>query len=189
MDVKQNSGVQSVLPQADVPLDRYRDMIQAADGLSLGQVCSIATLEPSTVQNWVKRGFVPHPIGKKYHERHLARILLIAALRDGMQIDQIGALLTFVNGDADDESDDIVSEEQLYGALCRIVRAARARIPDFSEIPALVRSVTQDYNGPSPAAALRLREALSVMACAAIAGMYKQEAERRFTALREKQED
>ena len=59
-----------------------RPMIQAADGLTLGQVCSITGLAPATIQNWVKRGFVSRPIQKKYRERQLARILLISSLRD-----------------------------------------------------------------------------------------------------------
>ena len=95
----------------------FRPMIQATDGLTLRQVCSITGLEPSTIQNWIKRGFVSHPVEKKYRERQLARILLISALRDCMKIDSIGELLTIVNGDTEDTSDDIISEEQLYDYL------------------------------------------------------------------------
>ena len=62
----------------------------------------------------IKRGYVPHPVSKKYSERHLARILLIAELRECMAIDRVGAMLAYVNGDADDESDDIITEERLY---------------------------------------------------------------------------
>ena len=71
----------------------FRPLIRATDGLTLGQVCAITGLEVSTIQNWVKRKFVPRPVEKKYHERQLARILLISALRDGMKIDAIGELL------------------------------------------------------------------------------------------------
>ena len=35
-------------------------------GLTLGQVATITGLEPYTVQNCVKRGFLPAPIGKRY---------------------------------------------------------------------------------------------------------------------------
>ena len=92
----------------------FRPLIRATDGLTLGQVCAITGLEVSTIQNWVKRKFVPRPVEKKYHERQLARILLISALRDGMKIDAIGELMTMVNGDADDVSDDIISEALLH---------------------------------------------------------------------------
>ena len=40
----------------------FRPLIQATDGLTLSQVCAITGLEASTVQNWVKRGFVARPI-------------------------------------------------------------------------------------------------------------------------------
>ena len=92
----------------------YLPLIQAADGLTLSQVCALSRLEPSTIQNWIKRGYVPHPVGKKYRERHLARILLIAHLRESMPIERVGELLSYINGDTDDESDDIITEEALY---------------------------------------------------------------------------
>lgn len=97
---------------------QLRPMLEATDGLSLGQVCAIAGLEPSTVQNWIKRGFVSHPVNKKYRARHLARILLIAALRDCMPLERIGELMTCVNGDTDDEGDDIISEEPSSTITC-----------------------------------------------------------------------
>ena len=62
---------------------------------------------------------------KKYRERHIARILLIAALRDCMQIDRIGALMTYINGDADDEQDDIISDVALYDIFERVVASSR----------------------------------------------------------------
>ena len=137
----------------------YRPMIQAADGLTLRQVCSITGLEPSTVQNWIRRGFVAHPVEKKYRERQLARILLISELRDCMKIDSIGALLATVNGDADDTGDDIISEEQLY------------------------EEVTQDYVPTDETAARRLNAALTVMVYAYTAGQYKKEADRRLQSI------
>ena len=73
----------TVMPYTEVKegmFSLFRPMIAAADGLTLGQVCAITGLEYSTVQNWVKRGFVDHPVKKKYYERQLARILIISSL-------------------------------------------------------------------------------------------------------------
>ncbi len=158
----------------------FKPMLAAADGLALGQVCAVTGLEPSTLQNWVKRGFVPHPVRKKYDARALARILLIAALRDGLPIEEIGALMAFVNGDTEDESDDIVPEDALYDALC----AALAALEDSTgaAVDAAVRAATASYAGP-PDAAARLRAALSVMVCAALAGRWKALAESRLSSL------
>ena len=161
----------------------FRPLIRAADGLTLGQVCALTGLEPSTVQNWVKRGFVARPAGKKYRERQLARILLISALRDSLRIEQIGAMLACVNGSADDESDDIITEEELYDLLCRIVRLRDETPAGEADVAALVLSATADYRPPVPGAETRLRSALAVMVCAWFAGEYKREAERRLETL------
>ena len=163
----------------------FRPMIRATDGLTLRQVCSITGLEPSTIQNWIKRGFVSHPVEKKYRERQLARILLISALRDCMKIDSIGDLLAIVNGDTEDTSDDIISEEQLYDYLCEIIGTADEGALSFEEIPETVRSVTKDYIPTDDTAAERLNEALTVMVFAYTAGQYKKEADKRFLQLKE----
>ena len=49
-------------------------------GITLSQVTAITGLEAHTVQNWVKRGFLTSPVGKKYSLRQLCRILNIHML-------------------------------------------------------------------------------------------------------------
>ena len=49
--------------------DRTRNQFDAlflAGGLTLSQVASISGLENYTIQNWVKRGFLPPPEHRKY---------------------------------------------------------------------------------------------------------------------------
>lgn len=163
----------------------FRPMIRAADGLSLSQVCSITGLEPSTVQNWVKRGFVAHPVKKKYYDRQVARILLISALRDCMQIDRIGELLGMVNGNADDEGDDIISEWQLYDHLCALVQRMDADgMPGEDEARRLIDAVIGDYTGPDPGARRRLTLALLTMVYAYGSGKLKQEADLYFEQMK-----
>ena len=99
----------------------YKKMIELADGISLSQLCNITNLEPYVIQNWVKRGYVPHPINKKYYTNHLARTLLINALRECMYIEDIGSLLSYINGDVDDEKDDLISEEELFKTFSSII--------------------------------------------------------------------
>ena len=50
--------------------DILRSMLQITGGLSLSQVCRITGLQTSTIQNWVKRSYVPKPEKKKYYEIH-----------------------------------------------------------------------------------------------------------------------
>ena len=172
-----------------VMFSEFRPLIRATDGLTLRQVCAITGLEGSTIQNWIKRGYVSHPVEKKYRERQLARILLISALRDCMKIDSIGALLESVNGDAEDPGDDIISEEQLYDYLCVVIGSARSGSLSPKEIPETVRAVTKDYVPTDETAAERLNDALTVMAFAYTAGQYKQEADKRFDLIKEKRND
>ena len=65
----------------DAPLieEQFKSMFLAG-GMVLSQVSSITGLEPYTVQNWVKRGFLAAPIQKRYTMRQLCRILNINML-------------------------------------------------------------------------------------------------------------
>ncbi len=100
-------------------------VLEAAGGLTLSQLSGITGLEGSTIQNWVKRGWVPATKGKKYYDRQILRILLINMLRSAMKLDEIVKLMAYVNGDVEDTSDDIIEEQALYDTLCRIIFTAQ----------------------------------------------------------------
>ena len=153
-----------------------RPMISATNGLTLAQVCAITSLEPSTVQNWVKREFVAHPVAKKYGERHLARILIISMLRDSMKIDDVGELMRFINGDATDESDDIIAEPELYDLLCEVVRRTDPATSDEA-LAATVRESIGHYSLRGADAFERLSAAMAVMVRAYFAGVLVRKAQ------------
>lgn len=158
-------------------------LIRATDGLTLSQVCTLTGLETSTIQNWVKRGFVPHPVNKFYRERHLARILLISALRDSMQIDRVGELLHLINGDTDDESDDIIGEEKLYDIFCSLIAECDENVFDDEKVKVLVEKATESYNPSDETSIHRLRQALTVMIYAYMSGLFKKKCEAEFLKL------
>ena len=162
----------------------FRPMIKATGGLSLSQVSAITGIEPAAIQNWVKRGFVAHPVNKKYFERQLARILLISALRSSMKIESIGELMHIVNGSADDESDDIISEEQLYDFLCETVSELEPESVTEVSVGKVVDKVTTKYTPKDAENLERLKSALSVMAFAYLSGVLKQRAESHFDELK-----
>lgn len=124
----------------DEAFETYKQMIELGNGLTLSQICNITKLEPHMIQNWVKRGYIPHPINKKYYTKHLARILLTNALRECMYIDDIGLLMVYVNGDVDDESDDIISEEDLYKLFSSIIY----KLNDINEAEKIVDENVKD---------------------------------------------
>lgn len=146
--------------------ENYRKMIEMTGGLSLGQICTITGLQTSAIQNWVKRGFVPHPENKKYFERHVSRILLINSLKDCMNIDDVGELMVLINGDTDDESDDIVSETRLYGYLCQIIHDLDFKKLDDETIEKVICDIIRDEDIHCD----RLKKALKVMTYAFISG-------------------
>ena len=183
---------QQSIPGTTIPLsskngmfEMFIPLIKATNGLTLSQVCALTNLEPSTIQNWVKRGFVARPVNKKYHERQLARILLISSLRDAMKIDSIGELMRMVNGSANDESDDIIPEDRMYDYFCEAVARADNAIPSLEEIPTLVGQTIKDYSAPFPQAQQRLSDALSVMVFAFSSAKYKQQAEQLFEKMKQ----
>ncbi len=164
--------------------DIFRQMIQATGGLTLAQVCSITNLEPSTVQNWVKRGYVAHPINKRYYERQLARILIINALRDCMQIEQAIAVLKFLNGDVEDERDDAIPESRLFDYFCEVTKALSLEQGiSRSKVKESIAAVIEGFTGYHTDSAHKLYAALEIMCYAHTAARYKREAELCFALI------
>lgn len=145
-------------------------------GMVLGQVSNLSGLEPYMIQNWVKRGFLAPPKGKRYTLRQLCRILNINMLRGALPMEKICGLLTYVNGALNDESDDLIDDSQLYFMFVRL--AARARtLDDPEELQAAFHQVLSDYQEPVPGARERIEKVLRVMLTAWVSTRMRQEAE------------
>ncbi len=102
-------------------------VIEATGGLTLSQLSKLTGLEGSTIQNWIKRGWVSTTVGKKYSDKQVIRILLINMLRGVMRLEDIAKLMQYVNGDVEDVSDDIITDENLYNILCKIIFKAEIK--------------------------------------------------------------
>lgn len=83
-------------------------------GLTLSQVAALCDIELYTVQNWVHRGFVSSPKNKRYTRRQFCRLVTINMLKDALQLSDIAAMLSSINGVLSDESDDTVADDELY---------------------------------------------------------------------------
>ena len=144
-------------------------------GMVLSQVAAVTGLEPYTIQNWVKRGFLAKPIGKKYTIRQLCRIININMLKDALRMEEICGLLTYVNGHMDDESDDLIDDSQLYFLFLRL--AAHHREMNTPEgLEAHLKEVLADYQEPAPGATERVAQVLKVMLTAWAAALLRQQA-------------
>ena len=147
-----------------------------AGGMVLSQVSELSGLEPYTVQNWVKRGFLTPPERKRYSLRQLCRVLNINSLKSILPMEQIVGLLSYVNGQLDDVSDDMIDDAQLYFMFVRL--AARAKELYRSEDrDDLLDAELADYQEPVPGARDRIKTALRIMLTAWLAARMCQETE------------
>ena len=160
--------------------DRTEGLFQSmflAGGLTLSQVSSVTGLEPYTIQNWVKRGFLPPPQHKRYNMEQLCRILNINILRGPLPLDQIVSLMAYINGDLADEGDDLVDDTMLYFMFVRL--AARARhLGGTQTWDDALNEVTAVYTEPIPGARDKLNTVLKIMLTAWCASRLQQEATR-----------
>jgi len=143
----------------------------AGGDLMLSQVSHISGLEPYVIQNWVARGFLPPPVGKRYSRRQLSRILIIHMLRGVLPLESIVSLLSYVNGHLDDVSDDTVDDSRLYVWLIECICS-----PAGGEEEALKRCIAE-YQEPFPGAARRLEQVLRIMTTAYAAAELKKKAQ------------
>ena len=165
--------------------DRTDGLFQSmflAGGLTLSQVASITGLEPYTIQNWVKRGFLAPPRGKRYDMEQVCRIININLLKATLPIEQVANLMGYLNGDLTDESDDLVDDTKLYFYFVRLAARARYIGGDQTWDDALAE-VTADYAEPVPGAREKLIKVLKIMLTAWVSGRIKAEAERMISEL------
>ena len=165
--------------------DQVDGLIQSmflAGGLTLSQVASITGLEPYTIQNWVKRGYLPPPQQKRYDMEQLCRIININMLKGALPLDRVCQLMSYINGSLSDESDDIIDDTVLYFMFVRL--AARARTMDSREDwDDALDTVMADYREPFPGAKEKIVQVLRIMLTAWIATRMRQEAEKMFDEL------
>ena len=151
-------------------------------GMVLSQVSRISGLETYTIQNWVKRGFLSPPRGKRYTMRQLCRILNINMLKAALPMDRICGLLGYINGQLDDESYDLIDDAELYFMFVRLAVRAKDQhsIPQWEES---IREVLKNYQEPCPGAKDRIAEVLKIMTAAWFATRMRQQAEQMLSSL------
>lgn len=166
--------------------DRTEGLFQSlflAGGLTLSQVSSITGLETHTIQNWVKRGFLPPPQGKRYNMEQVCRIININILKGNMPIEMIIKLMGHLNGNLADESDDLVDDTLLFFLFVKL--AARARyIGGTMDWDEAIRDVAQaSYRETIPGAREKLQKVLKIMLTVWVANILRQNAENQIAQL------
>ena len=165
-------GTTLTAPRANA--DRTDEMFSSmflAGGMVLSQVASITGLEPYAIQNWVKRGFLSPPVNKRYSMEQLCRILIINMLKGALPLEKICNLLSYINGDLADESDDIIDDTVLYFMFVKLAARARHIGGNQGWDDALVEA-TENYVEPYPGARERVIKVLRAMLMAWIASRF-----------------
>ena len=175
----------TTLEGARADADRTDGLFQSlflAGGLTLSQVSSITGLETHTVQNWVKRGFLPPPQNKRYPMEQTCRILLINMLKGALPLEQICSLLSYINGSLTDESDDIIDDTVLYFKFVSL--AARARhIGGTKEWGEALTEVMENYAEPYPGAKEKVKKVLQIMLTAWIVSQRREQTNQMISQL------
>ena len=165
--------------------DRIENLFQSmflAGGLTLSQVSSITGLEPYAIQNWVKRGFLSAPKGKRYNQEQVCRIITINMLKGALPLEKICGLLQYINGDLADESDDIIDDAVLYFMFVKLAAHARHIGGDQNWEIALEES-TASYREPFAGAGDRVIRVLRVMLTEWICSRFKAQVDQMVDAL------
>ena len=152
------------------------DALFLAGGLALSQVAAITGLEPYTIQNWVKRGFLSPPQGKRYTKDQVCRIITINMLKGTLSLEQSCALMSYVNGDLADSSDDLISDAELYFMFVRLAAGAR-HIGGTEAWDDAMAQALRSYREPVPGARIRVEKALRTMLTAWISNRMRQQVE------------
>lgn len=155
-------------------------------GLVLSQVSQVTGLEPYTVQNWVKRGFLAPPERKKYSRRQLSRVIIINMLKNALTMDQICQLISYVNGQLDDESDGTIDDSVLYSYFLRLIWQQPEGTLSQSEGIEDILPVLEDFTEPVPGAKEHIAQVLAVMRTAWAAATLRERAEQMMKALCER---
>lgn len=161
--------------RADGTEELFHSMFLAG-GLTLSQVSAVSGLESHTIQNWVKRGFLSPPRGKRYDMEQVCRIINMNLLKGALPLEQICSLMTYLNGVLTDESDDLVDDTVLYFMFVRL--AARARyIGGNQNWDDALMQITADYVEPVPGARDKLIRVLKIMLTVWVANTLRTAAE------------
>ncbi len=168
--------IEIAVPNAEAAKS-FLDNAFICGGLMVSQVARLTGLEPYMIQNWVKRGFLPPPQKKLYTKRQFCRIAIINMLREGMQIEKITGLLSYINGRLDDESDDIIDDSDLYYYYISAICQLESFVIDEESIVKAITTVVEGFKEPFPGGKRRLIKVLAVMINAHLAAVMRKRAD------------
>ena len=159
------------------------DGIFATGGLTLSQVSLMTGLEPYLIQNWVKRGFVGSPKKRVYSRNQFSRIVIINMLRETLQIEKICELIRIISGVLDDESDDLISADELYHTYVDLLSESQIDLSNRSSVVTAADIAASVYSQKDAEAQRRISKILQIMLYAHAASQLRKKADEIFSTL------
>lgn len=152
------------------------------DGIMLAQIREITGIDGTTLQNWVKRGWVGNPKNKTYDKNQLARIMIINMMRDNMQLSRVAYLMSYISGS--DDCNCIVSESELYDYICRILEKLASPSSDgMTGLDRIIDQTLSEYDEKIMGSRRRLSQAIRVIVMTYYSVIIKAAAERILDSL------
>ena len=155
-----------------------RTAMKLTGGFTLSQLAEISGLEATTIQNWVKRGWIEPPKDRRYGETSIARVLIINMLKGAMQLSNIVSLMSYINGKVDDRCDDAIPDGDLYSIMCYVTEEID-KIGNWNKetVVSVIDEQIKDFEEPFSGGKEKLRNALEIMMLAHISSNLKNEAD------------
>lgn len=160
------------------------DGIFAAGGITLSQVSVMTGLEPYLVQNWVKRGFVSSPKKRLYSRGQFARIIIINMLRESLQIERICSLIQVIGGILEDDSDDLISDDELYHRYVDMISDGEIDINNEASVKEAAQRATEGVEERIPGANKQLIRILQAMIYAHSASRLRKLSEQMISSMK-----
>lgn len=166
------------------PYNIIKPLFSFTNGITLAQVRELTGLETSTIQNWVKRGWVASPVNKRYKEQQVIRIILINSIRRAMQIEKVITLMTYINGDVEDTSDDIVSDGVLFDEFCKaVINCDKVGALEKGTISSVIGEQLRELSSVDETGKNKLQKTLHIMVTAYLASQLQDMAEEEYKKL------
>lgn len=139
------------------------DGIFAAGGITLSQVSIMTGLEQYMIQNWVKRGFVSSPVKRVYSRKQFARIIIINMLKESLQIEKICQLIRIIEGVLEDDSDDLIPDDELYHTYVDLLSENDVTSFDSASVESIAQKAVSSFDKYSASDKKKLSRIFQVM--------------------------
>ena len=106
---------------------------ELCDGALLSAVCEKTGVSASTVQNWVKRGYISNPDGKKYSAEQAADIILLDNMKNAIELNSAAKLIK------DTKEKSGIKAVDILGVLASsVIRAKRFNSTDRDSLQSVI---------------------------------------------------